>query len=107
MTTSMSSNTQVSKEKWLPNIPRTWDDEALSSLEIPLAQPEASPKHVSSDFYYRMPVRPIYRSYPVYHPASEPAEYLNRLKSQEPQVIFDASKLKTERDWIEAGETVF
>jgi hypothetical protein len=32
---------------------------------------------------------------------------MNRLKGQEPQVIFDASKLITERDWIEAGETVF
>jgi hypothetical protein len=107
MTPSMSSNTQVLKEKWLPNIPRTWDDEALLSLEIPLAHPEVSPKYVSSDYYYRMPVRPIYKSYPVYRPGKEPAEYMIRLKRQEPQVIFDASKLKTEQDWIEAGETVF
>jgi hypothetical protein len=107
MTTSMSSNTQVSKEKWSPTIPKTWDDEAMLSLEIPLAHPEASPKYVSSDYYYRMPVRPIYRSYPVYHPSKEPARYMNRLKQQEPLIIFDASKLKTKQDWINDGETVF
>lgn len=107
MTTSMSGDTQVSKEKWLPNIPRTWDDEAMQSLEIPLAHPEVSPEYISSDFYYRIPVRPIYRSYPVYHPSKEPAEYMERLKLHEPQIIFDASKLKTERDWIGAGEIVF
>ena len=107
MTTSMSGDTQVSKEKWSPKIPRTWDDEAMQSLEIPLAHPEVSPKYISSDFYYRIPVRPIYRSYPVYHPSKEPAEYMERLKQHEPQIIFDASKLKTERDWIGAGEIVF
>jgi len=32
---------------------------------------------------------------------------MQRLKQQEPQIIFDASKLKTEQDWIKAGETVF
>ena len=45
-------------------IPRTWDDEEIARHEVPLAQPEASPKHVSSDYYYRIPVRPIYKSYP-------------------------------------------
>jgi len=107
MTTSIRSNTQDSKQQWSPTIPRTWDDEALQSLEIPLAHPEVSPKYVSSNYYYRMPVRPIYRSYPVYHPGKEPAEYMNRLKQQEPQIIFEVSKLKTEQDWIKAGETVF
>lgn len=107
MTTSMNSDTQVAKRKWSPAIPKTWDDQALLSSEIPLAHPEASPKYVSSDYYYRMPVRPIYRSYPVYHPSKEPAGYMNWLKQQGPQIIFDASKLETEQDWVNAGETVF
>lgn len=107
MTTSMRSQTPDSKGKWLPTIPKTWDDEAMRSLAIPLAHPEVSPKYISSDYYYRMPVRPIYRSYPVYHPSKEPAEYMNRLKGQEPQIIFDAAQLKTEQDWIKAGEMVF
>jgi hypothetical protein len=31
-------------------------------LEIPLADPVGSPKHVSADYYYRIPVAPIYKS---------------------------------------------
>ena len=54
-------------------IPRTWDDEEIARHEVPLARPEASPKHVSSDYYYRIPVRPIYRSYPVYAYGHEPS----------------------------------
>src|SRR5947207_10020266 len=101
------SSAQDSGKKWSPNIPRTWDDEAMLSLEIPLAYPAASRGYISSDYYYRMPVRPVHRSYPVYYPGKEPPEYMDWLRRQEPQIIFDASKLKTEQDWIKAGETVF
>jgi hypothetical protein len=66
-----------------------------------------SPKHISSDYYYRVPVRPIYKSYPVYHPDKEPSGYLNSLKSKQPEVVFDAAQLKSEADWITAGELVF
>ena len=59
-------------------IPRTWDNEEIARHEVPLAQPEASPKHVSSDYYYRIPVRPIYKSYPVYAYGHEPSGYSNR-----------------------------
>jgi hypothetical protein len=54
-----------------------------------------------------MPVRPIYKSYPVYAPGKEPPGYLDWLKQQEPEIVFDAAKLKTEADWIRAGELVF
>jgi len=90
-----------------PVIPKTWDDEAMASLEVPLAEARYSPVHVSADYYYRIPVRPIYQSYPVYHPGQEPPGYLDRLKQQEPEIAFDASRLKTEEDWIRAGEVVF
>jgi hypothetical protein len=104
----ISSNpAQDSKGKWSPTIPKTWDDEAMRSLEIPLADPTASPQHVSSDYYYRIPVRPIYRSYSVYHPDKEPPGYMESLKKREPKITFDASKLKTQEDWIKAGEIVF
>jgi len=89
------------------HIPKTWDDEAVASLEVPLADPRYSPVHVSSDYYYRMPVRPIYRSYPIYAPGKEPPGYLEWLKQQEPEIAFDPAKLKTEEDWIRAGELVF
>ena len=98
---------QDSKKKWSPAIPKTWDDKAMESLEVPLANPAASPKYVSSEYYYRMPVRQIFKSYPVYHPDKEKPAYMDWLKKQEPQIIFDSSKLETQQDWIKAGEIVF
>jgi hypothetical protein len=89
------------------SIPRTWDEEALRSLELPLARPDVSPVHVSSDYYYRMPVRPIYKSYPVYRPDREPPDYFKRLAQQEPEVAFDERALTTEQEWIDAGRSVF
>jgi hypothetical protein len=92
-------------------IPRTWDDAAVATHEVPLADPAASPKHVSSDYYYRIPVRPIYKGYPVYAPGRGPAGYLDWLKQQEPVIVWDdkgnAPSLQTEADWIRAGEVVF
>jgi hypothetical protein len=90
-----------------PVIPRTWDDEAISSSEIPLAQPKYSPVHVPAEYYYRIPERPIYKSYPIYHPTRRPAGYLEHLRRQEPQVVFESARLKAKADWIRAGETVF
>src|SRR5690349_4770397 len=88
-------------------IPRTWTDAAVQALEVPLAKPKISPVHISERDYYAIPTRTIYRSYPVYHPSREPAGYRDWLKQQEPQVAFDASKLKTNEDWTRAGELVF
>ncbi len=90
-----------------PQIPKTWDDTEMGSVEIPLSHKEYSPKHVSADFYYRIPVRPMYQSYPVYHPHREPAGYVEWLRGREPRLIWDRSKLRTREDWIQAGEFVF
>jgi hypothetical protein len=90
-----------------PSIPKTWDTQSLEGFELPLANRAASPKHISAAYYYSMPVRPIYKSYPIYHPANEPNGYFESLKQKSPDVIFDESKLNTEDDWIRAGEMVF
>src|SRR4051794_21950956 len=90
-----------------PAIPRTWVDGAMTSLEVPLARPGSSPVHVRADYYDRIPIRPIYKSYPIYHPDKEPQGYLDWLQHQEPEIIFDPSKLRTEADWVRAGEVVF
>src|SRR5579864_3338999 len=94
-----------------PAIPKTWDDAAMATLEVPLADPIGSPKHVSADYYYRIPVRPIYKQYPVYAPGHEPPGYLDWLKQQEPVIVWDdkghAPPLQSEEDWIKAGEIVF
>src|SRR5215813_14698705 len=83
---SVGGHAQDSKGRWSPSIPKTWDEQAMLSLELPLADEAASPKHISADYYYRIPVRPIYKSYPVYHPDQEPAGYLDSLRKQEPEI---------------------
>src|SRR5262245_59910503 len=88
-------------------VPRVWDDRELASLEVPLAHPEASATHISSDYYYKIPARPIYRSYPIYAPGKEPGGYMDWLARQEPEIACDPAKLKSKSDWIKAGEIVF
>jgi hypothetical protein len=94
-----------------PDIPKTWDDVEIARHEVPNADPAASPKHVSSDYYYRIPVRPIYKGYPVYAYGHEPPGYLEWLKQQEPVIVWDekgrAPTLRTDADWVRAGEIVF
>jgi hypothetical protein len=74
---------------------------------VPLAAAGASPVQIASRYYYGIPVRPIYKSYAVYHPGKEPPGYIQWLERQEPQVTVDAAILKTPADWIAAGELVF
>jgi cytochrome c551/c552 len=92
---------------FVPDIPRTWDSLALADYELPLATAKATPKNISPEYYYRLPERVIYKSYPIYAPGFEPEGYMEWLKKQEPEVAFDPTKLKTEADWIKAGELVF
>jgi hypothetical protein len=100
---------QESREAFTPSaiVPRTWDDTEMASTTLPLANPHATPKHITADYYYRIPVRPIYKSYPVYALGKEPTGYIEWLKHQEPETVFDSSQLKTPGDWIRAGEIVF
>jgi hypothetical protein len=93
------------------SVPKTWDDAAMATLEVPLANPIGSPKHVPASYYYKIPVRPIYKTYPVYAPGYEPPGYMNWLKRQEPKVVWDdkdhVPPLRSEADWIKAGQIVF
>jgi hypothetical protein len=89
-------------------IPRTWDDRAIEASELPLADPRSNRKHVPADFYYRMPVRRVLKSYPIYHPKFEPTmdgkPYREWLESQKPQeILTDFSTLRTEADWRSRG----
>jgi hypothetical protein len=98
-------------QSFSPAIPRTWDPEALRDLELPLAGLGKPPSHITPEYYYAQKVRPIYASYPVYHPDREPAGYFESLKEKEPIVLWNdqktTPKLETEADWIGAGELVF
>ncbi len=91
-----------------PTIPRTWDEDAIASVEIPLAVAAASPKHIPADYYYRMPVRPVFRSYPVYAPGYEPAGYIDSLRRLQPEILFDtATSFASDAEWLRVGELVF
>jgi Di-haem oxidoreductase, putative peroxidase len=90
-----------------PDIPRAWDDKEVERFELPLVQRDRSPRYMSAEQYYALKVRPIYRTYPAYVQGREPAGYLESLKQKEPEIIFDASKLRTKEDWIQAGKLVF
>ncbi|MFM8419205.1 MAG: hypothetical protein ACKOEQ_03660 [Verrucomicrobiota bacterium] len=107
----MACGTLRGAEAFRPAIPKTWEDAEMASLELPLAHASASPRHVPSSYYYGIPVRPIYKSYPVYHPRHEPPGYLDQLRRMDPVVLWDDKghrpRLKTKADWIQAGELVF
>jgi hypothetical protein len=94
-------------QPYRPEIPKTWDAAALGSLEVPHPKPRYSPVAVPAEYYYRVPVRPVYKTYPVYAPGREPANYVEWLNKQEPEIIFDAARLRSQQDWIKAGEKVF
>ncbi len=91
-----------------PVVPRMWDARELASFELPLVQADRSAQHAAPDYYYRLAVRPIYKSYPIYVPGREPDGYMDWLAQQEPEIAFDAvDAARPTRDWIAAGETVF
>lgn len=96
----------LASEGFSPEIPRTWTDAAVATLEVPLAGQKPA-GHVSEAAYYAMPERKIYRTYPVYAPGREPEGYRARLAAREPELAFDPAKLKTRDEWVRAGERVF
>src|SRR5512138_2911813 len=85
-----------------PQIPTTWDESALASLEVPGVAPGFSPHAVSAKYYYSVPVRPVFKTYPVYAPGKEPAGYFEWLRSREPQIVFNLEGLHSDLDWIKA-----
>ena len=95
------------KAGFRPQIPRIWVEAELEEMDVPVSQPAYSQKAVAPEYYYQIPVAPIYKSYPVYAPGRAPAGYMEKLKRLPPELAFDAARLKTKDDWIRAGEIVF
>jgi hypothetical protein len=89
-----------------PRIPKAWNDSEVSTYELPLSYGKPA-SYMSAEEYYSIPARTIYRTYPIYRPDREPPDYLKWLKEREPEIAFDAVKLKTRQDWIVAGALVF
>ena len=95
------------KTAYHPEIPKAWVEAELEQMDVPVSQPAYSQKAVSPDYYYRIPVTPIYKSYPVYAQGLAPAGYMEKLQRLPPELAFDPARLKTKEDWIRAGEIVF
>lgn len=88
------------------DIPRAWNDASVAGYRLPLAGLGHAPKMVSGERYYTLPEYNL-KTYPVYTPDKEPKDYIEWLKSQEPQRLVDIEKLHTRADWIAAGREVF
>lgn len=88
-------------------IPKTWDEEKLQSLHIPLVDTSVHVSTVSEQYYYSIPERLAYRTYPMYMPGLEPSGYYEWLAQQDEFIDFNPDKLRTEADWIKAGEIIF
>src|SRR5436309_1784145 len=87
-------------------VPRIWSDRELATWATPVAGVNSTPNFLAEKDYYRVRVENL-RTYPVYHPDHEPKGYTAWLKQQGPRPLMESEKLKTEKDWIEAGRRVF
>jgi hypothetical protein len=94
---------------WEPDItiPKVWTEKNLAGLMLPLADASIEVTHLTDSLYYGLEERVMYKTYPFYLPGTEPEGYYEWLKQQEPEIIFDATRLKTPEDWIKAGERVY
>ena len=86
--------------------PRIWNETDLSDWATPLAQLDVRPAHFSPAEYYTVPAD-NFRTYPVYPPDREPAGYWEWLQQQKPEPLVDMNSIRTQGDWIAAGERAF
>jgi len=89
-----------------PRVPRTWDDQGFVGWQLPIVGQKFTAGHFTKEEYYGAPVENV-RTYPVYAPDREPKGYWDFLNSIGPKPLVEPGKLRTERDWIEAGRRVF
>jgi len=87
-------------------IPKVWDEKALAEWATPVAGLNLRPGHFTEKEYYSAPVGNV-RTYPVYYPGREPEGYWEFLQRVGPQPLIDSDQLKTDADWIAAGQRVF
>ena len=88
-------------------IPKTWDIKRLHSMHLPFPDTSVKTNPISEEYYYQLPERVAYKTYPFYMPGKEPKGYYEWLRKQEPEIIFNPTDLKTDSDWIKAGEIIY
>ena len=87
-------------------IPKVWDEAALAEWATPVAGLNVRPGHVSEQEYYGAPID-NHRTYPVYSVDREPPGYWEMLQTVGPKPLIEPEKLRTDREWIQAGQRVF
>jgi hypothetical protein len=93
--------------KMAKTVPATWDSVAIKYMHLPPPDTTVRVRYAPGTYYESLPPHVIYRTYPVYVREFERQGYIDSLRSLEPEVVFDESKIKTPEDWIKAGELVF
>jgi len=88
------------------NVPKIWDQKQLAEWATPVAGVGVAATFYSESEYYAAPVDNT-RTYAVYAPGREPKGYRDWMRGQGHQRLIEPEKIKTERDWIEAGRRVF
>jgi mono/diheme cytochrome c family protein len=101
------SRTDASEGVRQQAIPRVWNEEALEEFSLPLPNTDVKVEHISPEYYYALRERVIHRTYPIYHPDFEPPGYLDSLRTLAPGSALDTDTLKSDAEWIRAGELVF
>jgi hypothetical protein len=86
--------------------PKIWDDKALADWATPIAALGVRPAHYTAADYYALPGENL-KTYPVYRPDKEPPGYWEWLQKQKPQPLVDVANIRTQADWVRAGEEAF
>jgi hypothetical protein len=87
-------------------VPLIWDDASLAEWATPVAGLNIRPAHFTQAEYYKVPAT-NFRTFAVYHPEREPSGYWDKLQKTAPAPLVDAAVIKTDADWIAAGERAF
>lgn len=90
-----------------PEIPKVWDAAQLQSMHLPYPDTTVELKFISEEEYNKIRERVSYKTYPFYMPGSEPKGYYDSLAKLDPEINFSTEDLKTEADWIKAGEIIY
>ena len=90
------------------DIPKTWDMAEITKFMLPTADASVSVTPISEEYYYKLPERKIFKSYPILLTDDIEAnrKYIDSLKSLDPVDLFQ-NEPKTEQDLIRLGEEVF
>src|SRR5688500_7940882 len=89
------------------DIPRTWYMKAIKKFHLPPPDSTVKVKYASEEYYNSLPDYVLYKTFPMYIREFEKPGYLDSLRNLEPEIAFDASRLRTPEDWVKAGELVF